>query len=163
MSVVLDGEAATKEIVDAVVDALPTIVRALNAGSNRLSPGLRLPQVRALVRVARHEGLTMGELARQLGSSQAAATQVVDQLVALGLVERARGDQDRRVVRLHLTARARPELAGALAWRARQVAEVCAQLAPEEARGFARGMQLLGVILTRDAAAGEQGGEERAV
>ena len=53
--------------VEAVVYALPEIVRGINATRNDLSPGLRMPQLRALLRVARDEGLTMGDLARQLG------------------------------------------------------------------------------------------------
>jgi DNA-binding MarR family transcriptional regulator len=139
------------QVVETVVYALPEIVRAVNATRNNLSPGLRMPQVRALLRLVRAEGLTMGELARQIGVSYAAATQVIDQLVEAGLVGRERATEDRRVVRLRLTERARPEMEQALARRARQVREVCEQMSPEEARAFARGMELLGAVLTRDA------------
>jgi DNA-binding MarR family transcriptional regulator len=139
------------QVVETIVYALPEIVRAVNATRNSLSPRLRMPQVRALLRLTRTEGLTMGELARQIGVSYAGATQVVDQLVEAGLVERERSTEDRRVVRLRLTERARPEMEQALARRARQVREVCDQLSPDEARAFAHGMALLGAVLTRDA------------
>lgn len=66
------------QTIEAVVYALPEIVRAVQATRNSRSPGLRMPQVRALLRLAGAEGLTMGELARQVGISCAAATQVVD-------------------------------------------------------------------------------------
>lgn len=145
---------ADQRVVETIIDALPEIVRAVNATRNSLSPGLRMPQVRALLRLAREEGLTMGELARQIGVSHAGATQTVDQLVEAGLVERERSAEDRRVVRLRLTDRARPEMDAALGRRARQVREVCDQLGPEEARAFARGMALLGAVLTRDAGCG---------
>ena len=52
------------QTIEAVVYALPEIVRAVQATRNSLSPGLRTPQVRALLRLAGAEGLTMGELAR---------------------------------------------------------------------------------------------------
>ena len=137
--------------VSTVVYALPEIVRRIYATRNDLSPGLRMPQLRALLRVARDEGLTMGDLARQLGVSFAAATQVVEQLVDLKLLTRERSEADRRVVRLRLTAQAHAEIDEAIARRSRQVREVCAQLSPEEARAFARGMELLGTVLMRDA------------
>ncbi|HEY8597980.1 MAG TPA: MarR family transcriptional regulator [Thermomicrobiales bacterium] len=137
--------------VDTIVYALPEIVRGIYATRNDLSPGLRMPQLRALLRVARDEGLTMGDLARQLGVSFAAATQVVEQLVGLQLVTRERSEADRRVVRLKLTEQAHEQIDEAITRRSRQVREVCAQLSPEEARAFARGMELLGTVLMRDA------------
>lgn len=137
--------------VETVVYALPEIVRGIRATRNDLSPGLRMPQLRALLRVARDEGLTMGDLARQLGVSFAAATQVVEQLVELALLTRERSEEDRRVVRLKLTEQAHEHIDEALARRSRQVREVCDQLSPEEARAFARGMELLGAVLMRDA------------
>lgn len=137
--------------VEAIVFALPEVVRGVTATRGGLSPGLRTPQLRALLRIAREEGLTMGDLARQIGVSFAAATQVIEQLVALNLVTRERSTADRRVVRLNLTEHAHAEIDEALARRAAQVREVCAQLSPEEARAFARGMELLGTVLMRDA------------
>jgi DNA-binding MarR family transcriptional regulator len=144
-------EETERAVVDAIVYALPDIVRGVTATRARLGSGLRTPQLRALLRIARDEGLTMGELARQVGVSFAAATQVVDQLVEMQLVTRERPADDRRVVRLRLTEHAHAELDAALARRAAQVREVCAQLSPDEARAFARGMELLGTVLMRDA------------
>jgi DNA-binding MarR family transcriptional regulator len=149
------------QVIEAIVYALPEIVRAVTATRNSLSPRLRTPQVRALLRLTMTEGLTMGELAREIGISYAGATQVIDQLVELGLVERERSAEDRRVVRLRLTERARPEMEQALARRARQVREVCEQLGPDEARAFARGMQLLGEVLVRDVDSGRGAAGER--
>ena len=143
--------AVEQATINAIVDALPEIVRGIAATRGRLSPGLRTPQLRALLRVAHEDGLTMGDLARQIGVSFAAATQVVEQLVELGLVTRERSATDRRVVQLRLTEHAHAEIDEALAWRAAQVREVCDQLSPEEARAFARGMTLLGTVLMRDA------------
>jgi DNA-binding MarR family transcriptional regulator len=85
-----------------------------------------------------------------MGVSCAAATQIVDQLVALGLVVRERPDWDRRVVVVRLTERAEATVRDALAQRARQVEEVFGQLTGDEARGFAKGIQLLAEVLVRD-------------
>ena len=126
-------------------------IEGLRLGKDAAQALLRTPQLRALLRITRDEGLTMGELARHIGISCAAATQVVDQLVEMGLVTRERKSGDRRVVRLRLTELAHAELDAALARRAAQVREVCAHLSPEEARAFAKGMELLGTVLMRDA------------
>src|SRR5437764_3999801 len=64
------------QVIEAIVYALPEIVRAVTATRNSLSPRLRTPQVRALLRLTMAEGLTMGELAREIGISYAGATQV---------------------------------------------------------------------------------------
>lgn len=46
---------------------------------------------------------TAGELARELGITAGATSRMVDALEARGLIERGRGDDDRRVVRLAIT------------------------------------------------------------
>jgi DNA-binding MarR family transcriptional regulator len=51
-----------------------------------------------------------GAIARQLGVTKPSVTQSVDQLVDAGLVVRSRTDEDRRVVRLELTAEGRRTL-----------------------------------------------------
>jgi DNA-binding MarR family transcriptional regulator len=136
--------------VEAVVQAVPEIVRAAQAPRGSATRELGVPQVRALIQLARADGMTMGELARRMGVSCAAATQIVDQLVSLGLVVRERPDWDRRVVVVRLTERATATVREALAQRARQVEEVLGQLTEEEARGFAKGIQLLAEVLVRD-------------
>src|SRR5579885_1192400 len=139
--------------VDAVVHALPEIVRG--AHLSRTGHRLSVPQVRALIRLANADALTMSELARGLGVSCAAATQLADGLVALGLAERDRPDWDRRVVLVRLTDNARATVQQILAVRTRQVEEVFAALSPAERDAFTRGMRLLAEVLVRDLDAGE--------
>jgi len=50
------------------------------------------------------EGLAMHELAAAESSTPSSATQMVDRLIRLGLVERRREDGDRRLVRVGLSA-----------------------------------------------------------
>jgi DNA-binding MarR family transcriptional regulator len=52
-----------------------------------------------------------GAIARQLGVTRPSVTQSVDQLVARGLVSRSRSEEDRRVVRLEVTAAGRHAVA----------------------------------------------------
>lgn len=141
--------------IERVVYALPEIVRSVTASRSSVAGKVTPPQLRALLPLAGGATLTMGELAARSGVSCAAATQVVDQLVALGLAERERSARDRRVVLVRVTEEARPELQRALARRRRQVAEVFARLDPTEQRAFARGLALLAEVLARDAAGGE--------
>jgi DNA-binding MarR family transcriptional regulator len=60
-------------------------------------------QIHGLLWLRLDGALTMGELARRLGSSMKTITGIVDRLVARRLVQRERDDNDRRVVRCKLT------------------------------------------------------------
>lgn len=141
--------------LDAIVYALPEIVRGINASRNAVTGRLTMAQVRALLRLVGAGSLTMGELARRMGVSCAAATQVIDQLVALGLVVRERPEWDRRRVLVRLAGAAEPEVQRALERRRRQVGAVLAQLTLPERQAFARGVQLLARVLAPEVAGGE--------
>jgi DNA-binding MarR family transcriptional regulator len=60
-------------------------------------------QIHALLWLRLDGPLTMGELARRLGTSMKTFTGIADRLVARRLVQRERDDHDRRVVRCKLT------------------------------------------------------------
>ncbi|MCR4402574.1 MAG: MarR family transcriptional regulator [Firmicutes bacterium] len=89
--------------------------------------GMTLSQCHALGEIAADEGLTVGELAGRLCVDPSAVTRITDALVQSGLLKRAGDPEDRRQVRLHLTAegkalwedtqRVMAERAGALARR----------------------------------------------
>jgi DNA-binding MarR family transcriptional regulator len=71
---------------------------------------LTLAQSRALVYISRHEGLRQVELAELLDLQPITVGRLVDQLAALGLVERRADPADRRANRIHLQAAAGPHL-----------------------------------------------------
>ena len=76
--------------------------------SNVLSRGqLNLPQYNALSAVVLYGPLNMSQLTKALCVSTAAATNVVDKLVQLGLVRRSRDQRDRRVVMVRTTRKGR--------------------------------------------------------
>jgi DNA-binding MarR family transcriptional regulator len=96
---------------DAVVDAVLHASRALVAVAARslaeVSDDVTLPQYRALVVLAAQGPQGVAPLAAQLGVSPSTATRMGDRLVRKGLVRRSDAPEDRRQVRLALTARGR--------------------------------------------------------
>jgi DNA-binding MarR family transcriptional regulator len=92
-----------------------------------------LHQLRALHTIHLRGGVTMSELADALGAtSMSTATQMGDRLARLGLVQRDHDGQDRRVVRLSLTPRARTLLERSLALRRRALKQALSSLDDEE-------------------------------
>jgi MarR family transcriptional regulator, 2-MHQ and catechol-resistance regulon repressor len=82
-------------------------------GSRISADGLTLPQF-AILEALHHLGpLSLGELAEKLLVTGGNITYVMDRLEDQGLVVRRRSDEDRRVVRAHLTAEGR-ELIGSI-------------------------------------------------
>ncbi len=88
-----------------VLIALRRIVRATDRYSRRLSKeaGLTAPQLLVMQAIARHDELTMGQVADAVSLSQATVTTILDRLEKRGLVERKRGEQDKRRVYAYLT------------------------------------------------------------
>jgi len=72
---------------------------------------LTLAQARALVYLARNEGLRQVELADLLEVQPITLARLIDQLAQCGLVERRPDPDDRRAYQLYLTPAAAPQLA----------------------------------------------------
>lgn len=88
-----------------VLIALRRIVRATDRYSRRLSKeaGLTAPQLLIMQAIAKQGELTMGEVAKSVSLSQATVTTILDRLEKRNLVERKRGQEDRRRVYASLT------------------------------------------------------------
>ena len=82
------------------------------AGTNNIlgRGGINLPQYNAMSLLMTQGGMKMGDLAKQLGVTVGAATNLADKLVECGTVSRTRDVRDRRVVRLALTAKGRRQV-----------------------------------------------------
>jgi len=65
--------------------------------------GLSFSQINILMRLFHRGSSSVSEVGEQLGISSAAASQAVDRLVGLGLIERTEDPVDRRTKRLALT------------------------------------------------------------
>ncbi len=87
---------------------LPQITRNLRIASlvDRVRQGLTLAQLTILLilKDAREETMSMGEIARELGVSLPTASGLVDRLSREGLATRLASDSDRRIVLVHLNA-----------------------------------------------------------
>ncbi len=71
---------------------------------------LTFTQLRALSTIARRQPLRVSGLAEELGAGLAATSALVDRMTRHGLVARSADPEDRRIVLLELTARARRTL-----------------------------------------------------
>lgn len=87
------------------------------------------------------------DLARIAGLSPGAITQVCDELVRLGYVERVRSSEDRRVVYVILTERGRSHLRELTRNRAAKIAELLDKLGESDARKFVELLERLVAIL----------------
>lgn len=88
-----------------VLIALRQIIRATDLYSRKLSKvsGLTSPQLLIMQAISAHGEITMGDLASEVSLSQATITTILDRLEKRELVERKRGEQDKRRVYAHLT------------------------------------------------------------
>lgn len=80
------------------------LVRALEQELAERGVDLRFSQVQALMRLAHHGPMSAGELARSLGHDGGATTRLLDQLEERGYLRRKPDKQDRRALRIELTA-----------------------------------------------------------
>jgi len=102
------------------------------------------PQLEALMLLHQsRSGLSMHELAEAQSITPSSATQLVDRLVRLGLVERLREDEDRRLVRVQLSPSARQKFEEILRLHLRSLAAVTEPLSDAELR---TGLDLLARI-----------------
>ena len=78
--------------------------RVTNSQVRNCCAGVTLPQCLVLLELDEAKRLTVGELASRLGLDNSTLSRTIDTLVRKGSVDRDRDKQDRRVVRVVLTA-----------------------------------------------------------
>jgi DNA-binding MarR family transcriptional regulator len=94
--------------------------------------GVTVTQHRLLVLVAAHGSRTINEVADELGVAQSNASRSCDRLARLGLLERRRSPDDRRVVQVALTRAGRRLLDDVTRVRSHEIERVLAAMSPEE-------------------------------
>ena len=104
---------------------------------------LPVSQLRCWYHIAEHEGLKMQEVSNALGIKLPALSQIVERLVRRGLIVRLTDDQDRRVVRLHLTEVTRAMHIEAKAEHTARIAETSSRLSPRNVEQIIRGLNQL--------------------
>lgn len=94
----------SEELVDAVLGASRALVAVAARSLAGAEGDVTLPQYRALVVLAGRGPQRVADLAEALGVNPSTATRMGDRLVRKRLVRRARAADDRRVVRVAITA-----------------------------------------------------------
>ncbi len=126
-----DPDLATTDLATEVADLLHHVNHIIRrqAVAESDSSGVTSAQMRALRTLIRTDGpMRMSELASALGIVRRSATSVVDDLEALGLVERIDDPCDRRAVGVQLTAAGRKVMAEARLRRRTAAGQVLSSL-----------------------------------
>jgi DNA-binding MarR family transcriptional regulator len=100
---------------DQILMALRRITRAIDLRSRSLLQdyGLTAPQLATLNTVFRLQPVTVGDIAREIHLGKATVTGILNRLEKRRLIQRARGDQDRRSVVVSLTPEGQQTLSAA--------------------------------------------------
>lgn len=102
-----------------------------------------MPHLNILMQLYYHGPESLLALRQTMLTSRAAATQLVDRLVQLNLVERNEDIRDRRVKMIHLTDDGRKLVSDTLAARDRWMEQLTEEFSAEEQRSIAASLNLL--------------------
>ncbi len=105
--------------------------------------GLTLGQYTFLAVLGRLGESTMGVLAKEMGLTLGGLTGLVDRVMRMGLLERFRIPQDRRIVKVKLTDKGHDTLKAILDHDRRHVAECLSEVTKEDREAFLRVFKLL--------------------
>jgi DNA-binding MarR family transcriptional regulator len=149
----VDATDGSKErgTADLVLEVVPRVMRLIRAEMRGATgSGVSVPQLRALLAVRRQPGTNLSAVAEHLGVGLASASTLVDRLVRQGLLTRVQDPDERRRVRLELTAEGALRLDVARRRASEALAEALASCTAAERSAVRQAMQVL-------AAATEQG------
>jgi DNA-binding MarR family transcriptional regulator len=128
----------------AMLDAMPAIMWFIRRQMRRhRTGGLSVPQFRALCLLDRFSTASLSLVAEHLGSSQPSASRLISGLVSRGFVTRSECEDDRRQIKLLLTARGRAVLAAAQRATQNHLADEIAHLSDDQRATIASAMTIL--------------------
>ncbi|MCC6145941.1 MAG: MarR family transcriptional regulator [Anaerolineaceae bacterium] len=104
---------------------------------------LSFSQINILMQLLHCGNSKVSEVGKQLGVSNAAASQAVDRLVGMGLIERTEDPQDRRTKRLVLTQKGQAVIRKGLEERSKWIEEVTKSLTLEQQKMIGTALTLL--------------------
>ncbi|MCX6036564.1 MAG: MarR family transcriptional regulator [Chloroflexi bacterium] len=105
--------------------------------------GLSFSQINILMRLFHGGCAGVSEIGDQLGVTNAAASQAVDRLVQLGLIERTEDPEDRRAKRLALTQKGRVLIEKGVEIRSQWIEGLTDALTPEQQNMIISALTLL--------------------
>lgn len=146
MSQSIDSEEVKK--LDSVLERL---FRKMKVQSSANMLGLTATQLFVMRYLSLTSEAKSSDIARTAGLSPGAITQVCDELVRLGFVERVRSNEDRRVVYVCLTESGQAELQKFLAQRTMRLKELMDKLGESDARELMRLLDRLVEVLETEA------------
>ena len=109
----------------------------------REETGLSFSQINILMRLVHARSTGVSEVGEQLGVTNAAASQAVDRLVGLGLIERTEDPEDRRAKRLALTQKGRALVEKGVRARSQWIESLTEALTPEQQNVIVSALTLL--------------------
>ncbi len=92
-----------KHLAEFILSVQKSVILSLSKELN--IDGVSYPQLFLLMYLTTEEYLTMGDIAKKMGHSTAAATGLVDRLEKKNLVERIHPTEDRRKIMVRITAK----------------------------------------------------------
>jgi DNA-binding MarR family transcriptional regulator len=105
--------------------------------------GLSFSQINILMRMLHRGSTNVSEVGEQLGVTNAAASQAVDRLVQLGLIERAEDPADRRAKQLSLTQKGRELINQGVEARSKWIEGITGSLSSEQQKMIISALILL--------------------
>jgi DNA-binding MarR family transcriptional regulator len=124
----------TKELTEVIHEWSEVFMRRSGRDFKRFmdETGLSFSQLNVLMRLYHGAKSGVSEIGEQMGVTSAAASQAIDRLVLLGLIERTEDPVDRRAKRLELTPKGRTLIETGIAARSRWVEGLTDALTPEQ-------------------------------
>ncbi|MBS0338336.1 MAG: MarR family transcriptional regulator [Proteobacteria bacterium] len=142
----------------AVLKQFRVVVRSIRQHYERVEKrsGLSGSQLWAMARINSRDGMTVGELARELGVHPSTASNMLERLASLGLVTKRRAGKDQRVVRIYASAGGKASLKSAPQPLIGVLQQALSQLPPASLRALhAQMSELIEVMKVRDISAAQ--------
>jgi MarR family transcriptional regulator, organic hydroperoxide resistance regulator len=148
----MSAEPGRQRIVSEILKLLPELGKALNDSMPEHAKGgpATYAQMKVLVHLAEYGAQTMGELAQGLRVTTPSATGLVNPLAAIGMVVRERDTQDRRVVRVRLSAKAEVIAREVLAKRRHDIEAALEGMDAEAQLHFLEGLTRLAAVYDKE-------------
>jgi DNA-binding MarR family transcriptional regulator len=146
------------DLAPAALTALRKIFDAADLETRKMAAATGLTSSQALVlrQICAHEAITPSAVATALRFGQATITNIVDRLVAIGLVTRSRSDIDKRQIRLHATPEGHEKMRASPFPLQMRFSEGFGRLELWEQALLLAGLERLHILLAPDAIAPER-------
>lgn len=139
-----------KKCADHVFDLYPRCRKLMYRAFDELDPSLTRTQQIILLSLSVRDNLSMSKLADSINTSNEQATRAVTQLVNMSFVDRTQNKNNRRVVNITLTDKARAYIESAKKHMLTVTAETADILTDEQIKQICDTLELLSKLLGND-------------